>query len=214
MKDNDNMKQESSEEDKLLDSIAKAILHDLRKEEEDHRMSKYQTISTNNRVLEFNEMKESGSIEYYNHQSSEEDKLLDPIAKSILRDLQQQEDTTHFNTDHLTPTIDVVTEDDVKCNPLELSPNELIHCQSAAEANAKNDNMGGQNYNWKENFKPSYSPTPIQPTLNPTITAEPTKSPVPPTASPSIAPTSSPTNSRKLKCRERAFFLYCTYVVR
>ena len=39
MSDNDNMNQESSEEDKLLDSIAKAILHDLQKEEEDHRMS-------------------------------------------------------------------------------------------------------------------------------------------------------------------------------
>ena len=139
-------------------------------------------------------------MEQTNHESTEaeEDKLLDPIAKSILRNLQQQQqdDTTHFNTDHLTPptTIDDAEDDDIKCNPLELTQNELIHCQTADEANAKNDNMGGQDYKYEEDYKPSYnSPGTPQPTLNP----KPTDAPVPLTASPSNAPTFSPTNSRK-----------------
>ena len=60
-------------------------------------------------------------MEQTNHESTEaeEDKLLGPIAKSILRDFQQQQqqqdDTTHFNTDHLTPpttTIDDAEDDD------------------------------------------------------------------------------------------------------
>ena len=146
------------------------------------------------------------NMERTNHESTEaeEDKLLDPIAKSILRNLQQQQqdDTTYFNTDHLTPptTIDDVEDDDIKCNPLELTQNELIHCQTADEANAKNDNMGGQDYKYEEDYKPSYNNSPgttPQPTLNPTITAKPTDAPVPLTASPSNAPTFSPTNSRK-----------------
>ncbi len=66
------------------------------------------------------------NMERTNHESTEEDKLLDPIAKSILRNLQQQQqdDTTHFNTDHLTPPtiIDDAEDDDIKCNPLELTP--------------------------------------------------------------------------------------------
>lgn len=149
-------------------------------------------------------------------QQSEEDKLLDPIANSILRDLEEESsslgtatpeaaaqaegtvtaeaiqaetaasdnnsneaeeahnDEQHANSDHAYPTVQVSNGEILKCDPTELSENELIHCNAALEQNRDDENgaQGGQG--WR-------SPTP-RPTARPTST--------PITAPPSVSPSS------------------------
>mmetsp|Transcript_30363 Transcript_30363/g.63460 ORF Transcript_30363/g.63460 Transcript_30363/m.63460 type:complete len:1137 (+) Transcript_30363:166-3576(+) len=141
-----------SEEDKLLDPIAKSILRDLRAE-----------------------MKEDDSNE------SEVDEFLDPIAQSILRDLQAEVDEAASSPGHIVKqrlfdpvilehpftvvkdtasgVISVImdTGDVIKCDEQDLLPNEIIHCNMALEQNGDDADgeQGGQL--WKSSA-PTMSP--------------------------------------------------------
>ncbi|KAL7541396.1 hypothetical protein ACHAXR_010888 [Thalassiosira sp. AJA248-18] len=116
----------------------------------------------------------------------EEDKLLDPIAKSIVRDLEAAEaeeapannNDEHVNSDHTIPT--TTTTDSVitiiKCDP------DDIHCNMALEKDQDNSigSQGGQYW-----VTPTNSPTP-PPTSSPLVLS------ASPTSSPSFQPTEAP----------------------
>ena len=90
---------------------------------------------------------------------TEEDKLLDPIAKSILRSLQENA-AQHFTSNHsparpeASPTLTTIDEgesgeddeDSSPCDVDKLTPNQLIHCNAALEQDGKDSDgdQGGQ----------------------------------------------------------------------
>ena len=148
------------------------------------------------------------------HQQSEEDKLLDPIAKSILHDLQiaaaqheEQEEQhqrtlqvaaadtiatqvddegIHFESTHdgPNPTLQERTDEEtLKCDPTKLTESEMRHCQLSLEADAT-DSIGLQG---GQDYRP--------PTLSPSIMPNaPSRSPIfSPTISPSGSPSEYPT---------------------
>lgn len=167
----------------------------------------------------------------HQHQESEEDKLLDPIAKSILHDLQQQaaheeqhrtlqeasaavtsiatrvdDEGIHFESTHDGPnptTLQERTENDddektLKCDPTKLSISELRHCQLSLEADASDSIglQGGQDYR-----PPTVSPSsmPNAPSASPIVSPT-----ISPSSSPSDYPTFAPT------ARGDPFVLYGT----
>ena len=134
-------------------------------------------------------------------ESSEEDNLLDPIAKAILRELQTEAEDEHIDTQHMINIDGVLVEgkedehvnsnhivnidalfvgeeEDIKCDPSKLSQSEMIHCQKASESD-HNDSSGGKD--WKF---PTHNPTSLSPSTS--------RSPTLPTASPSSESTESP----------------------
>jgi len=92
-----------------------------------------------------------------NSNESEVDKLLDPIAKSILRDLQDLQllPDQHISQDHMTPpeqqksaTLVLDNSQVIKCDDSHLTWNELVHCNIALEKDGKDadGNQGGQSW--------------------------------------------------------------------
>lgn len=82
---------------------------------------------------------------------SEEDKLLDPIARSILRDLEAGADDEHVTQEHMSPETITITLDNgevIRCDVTELTWNELVHCNMALEQDGNDADglQGGQYY--------------------------------------------------------------------
>lgn len=138
--------------------------------------------------------------ENQNKQQSDEDTLLDPLARSILHDIQSSNEAPSSSQQLRRLSHDVVIIDEntiqvdgdvIRCDENELTENELIHCKAALELNQSDGSgyQGGQG--WKDPtsspiHSPSASPTTGFPTPSPSLA--PVKSDAP-TGSPTWHPT-------------------------